>query len=130
MSLKRNEETVRSFCAAWDEMDIDGITSLMSEEVVYHNLPVEPIIGLQQITEFVEDFFQAAESARFEVLTIVADAERVVTERLDTFAFKDGSIMKELPVLGIFEFDDNGKISAWREYWDVQDWVKRGGPAL
>ena len=103
---------------------------LMSEEVVYHNLPVEPIIGLQQITEFVEDFFQAAESARFEVLTIVADAERVVTERLDTFAFKDGSIMKELPVLGIFEFDDNGKISAWREYWDVQDWVKRGGPAL
>jgi len=130
MTLKSNEETVRSFCTAWDAMDIDGVVSLMREDAVYHNLPVEPIMGLQQITGFIEGFFQATESARFEILTLVADDERVVTERLDTFGFKDGSIMKELPVLGIFEFDDDGKISSWREYWDLQDWVKRGGPAL
>ena len=43
---------------------------------------------------------------------------------------KDGSTIDALPVLGIFEFDDNGKICSWREYWDLQDWVARGGPAL
>jgi len=47
----------------------------------------------------------------------VADDKRVVTERVDTFGFKDGKMMKELPVLGIF--DNNRKISSWREYWGL-----------
>lgn len=130
MSLKRNEETVRKFCTAWDEMNVDRILSLMSEDALYYNLPLDPLNGQQQIAGFVEGFFQLANMAKFEILTLVADEERVVTERVDTFGFKDGSIMKELPVLGIFEFDDDGKINSWREYWDLQDWVKRGGPAL
>ena len=130
MSLKSNEETVRNFCTAWDEMNLDRILSLMSEDAVYHNLPLDPLNGQQQITGFVEGFFQITATTKFKILTLVADEQRVVTERIDTFGFKDGSIMKELPVLGIFEFDKEGKISSWREYWDLQDWVKRGGPAL
>jgi len=130
MSLKSNEQTVRNFCTAWDEMNLDRILSLMSEDAVYHNLPVDPLNGQQQIAGFVEGFFQITATTKFKILTLVADEQRVVTERIDTFGFKDGSIMKELPVLGIFEFDKEGKISSWREYWDLQDWVKRGGPAL
>lgn len=130
MSLKRNEKTVRDFCTAWDEMDLDRVLSLMSEDAVYHNLPLDPLNGQQQITGFIEGFFQLTATTKFKILTLVADEKRVVTERVDTFGFKDGSIMKELPVLGIFEFDKEGKISSWREYWDLQDWVKRGGPAL
>jgi len=128
--LESKEKTVREFCAAWDDLDIDKILSLMSEDALYHNLPLEPLKGQQQIAGFVDGFFQLANRAKFEILTLVADEERVVTERVDTFGFKDGSVMKELPVLGIFEFDESGKISSWREYWDLQDWVKRGGPAL
>ena len=130
MSLKSNEQTVRNFCTAWDEMNLDRILSLMSDDAVYHNLPVDPLNGQQQIAGFVEGFFQITATTKFKILTLVADEQRVVTERIDTFGFKDGSIMKELPVLGIFEFDKEGKISSWREYWDLQDWVKRGGPAL
>jgi len=124
------EETVKQFCAAWDEMDIDKILSLMSNDAVYHNLPLEPLKGREQIAGFVEGFFKITATTSFKILTLVADDKRVVTERVDTFGFKDGSMMKELPVLGIFEFDNNGKISSWREYWDLKDWVKRGGPAL
>jgi limonene-1,2-epoxide hydrolase len=130
MSLKNNEETVKQFCAAWDEMDLGKILSLMSEDAIYHNLPLEPLKGHEQIADFVEGFFQITATTKFKILALVADEKRVVTERVDTFGFKDGSVMKELPVLGIFEFDIDGKISAWREYWDLQDWVKRGGPAL
>lgn len=130
MSLKNNEETVKQFCAAWDEMNLDKILSLMSEDAVYHNLPFDPLDGQQQISGFVNGFFKIAATTKFKILTLVADDKRVVTERVDTFGFKDGTIMKELPVLGIFEFDKDGKISAWREYWDLQDWIKRGGPAL
>lgn len=130
MSLINNEETVRQFCTAWDEMDLDKILSLMSEDAIYHNLPFEALKGQQQITGFVDSFFKITATTKFKILNVVVDEKRVVTERVDTFGFKDGSVMKELPVLGIFEFDIDGKISAWREYWDLQDWVKRGGPAL
>lgn len=130
MSLINNEETVRQFCTAWDEMDLDKILSLMSEDAIYHNLPFEALKGQQQITGFVDSFFKITATTKFKILNVVVDEKRVVTERVDTFGFKDGSVMKELPVLGIFEFDIDGKISTWREYWDLQDWVKRGGPAL
>jgi len=121
---------VKQFCAAWDAMDLGKILSLMSDDAVYHNLPLGPLKGRQQIADSVKGFLKITASTEFKILTLVADGKRVVTERVDTFAFKDGSMMKELPVLGIFEFDNNGKISSWREYWDVQDWLKRGGPAL
>jgi len=130
MSSKSNEETVRQFCTAWDEMNLEKILSLMSEDAVYHNLPLDALNGQEQIAKFVSGFFELTATTKFKILTIVVDDKCVVTERVDTFGFKDGSIMKELPVLGIFEFDRDGKISSWREYWDLQDWVKRGGPAL
>ncbi|PHR50994.1 limonene-1,2-epoxide hydrolase family protein [Cycloclasticus sp.] len=130
MLVTNNEETVKRFCEAWDEMDQDTILSLMSDDAVYHNLPLGPLKGCQQIADSVEGFLKMTASTEFKILTLVADGKRVVTERVDTFAFKDGSMMKELPVLGIFEFDNNGKISSWREYWDMQDWLKRGGPVL
>ena len=130
MTMKSNVDTVTAFCAAWDEMDLEKILVLMSEDAVYHNLPLDPLNGHQQIAGFIGGFFQAANSTKFQILNIVADENHVVTERIDTFGFKDGTSMDELPVLGIFEFDKDGKISSWREYWDLQDWGKRGGPAL
>lgn len=130
MSAKSHEITVRQFCAAWDKLDLEGILALMSEDAIYHNMPLEPLVGKQQIADFVGGFFSISGSCCFEILNLTANDERVVTERLDSFGFLDGSALKELPVLGVFEFDADGKISAWREYWDLKTWVDLGGPAL
>ncbi|MBL4744359.1 MAG: nuclear transport factor 2 family protein [Cycloclasticus sp.] len=130
MTTQKNKETVRAFCSAWDDLDVDKILSLMSDDAVYHNMPLAPLKGHQQISEFISGFFQITQSCEFKVLNIIADSHRVVTERVDTFGLKDGSTIDALPVLGIFEFDDEGKINSWREYWDLQDWIARGGPAL
>ncbi|PCI19891.1 MAG: limonene-1,2-epoxide hydrolase [Piscirickettsiaceae bacterium] len=130
MTMQAQKDTVREFCSAWDNLDLDKILALMSEDAVYHNMPLAPLKGQQQIAEFIGGFFAMSSSCKFNILTLVADDHCVVTERVDTFGLKDGSSIDELPVLGIFEFDNNGKINAWREYWDLQDWIARGGPAL
>jgi len=130
MTTHMLEDTVREFCAAWDQLDTRKIMSLMSDNAVYHNMPLTPLKGQNEIADFIGGFLDMADSCQFKILNLVADEHRVVTERVDTFGMKDGSIIDALPVLGIFEFDDNGKISSWREYWDLQDWVARGGPAL
>lgn len=78
---------------------------------------------------FLSAFLSAATRCRFEILTVVADDRRVVTERLDSFDLPGGSL-SELPVLGIFEFNTEGKINNWREYFDLKTWADKGGPAL
>ncbi len=130
MTMQAHKDAVREFCSAWDRLDLDKILALMSEDAVYHNMPLAPLKGQQQIAEFIGGFFQITQSCQFKILSLVADEHCVVTERVDTFGMKDGSTIDALPVLGIFEFDDNGKIISWREYWDLQDWIARGGPAL
>ena len=130
MTIQTHKDTVREFCSAWDNLDLEKILSLMSDDAVYHNMPIAPLKGRQQISEFIGGFFEMTETCKFDILNIVADDHRVVTERIDTFGMKGGSTIDALPVVGIFEFDDNGKICSWREYWDLQDWIARGGPAL
>jgi limonene-1,2-epoxide hydrolase len=120
---------VKGFCAAWDDMDLETIMSLMSKDAVYDNLPLKELRGCDQIRGFIGGFFQITESAKFDILNIVAEDNRVVTDRVDSFVFNEGRI-EELPVLGIFEFDADEKISHWREYWDLQMWIDKGGPAL
>jgi limonene-1,2-epoxide hydrolase len=48
---------------------------------------------------------------------VVAAGDIVCTERVDWMMRADGSRVGPFPVLGITEFRD-GKISAWREYFD------------
>ena len=45
----------------------------------------------------------------------------VLTERIDTFHV--GDIVAPLPVMGTFEIRD-GKISAWRDYFDMAQITK------
>lgn len=126
---ENHRQTVASFCEAWERLDVEGILSLMSEDAVYHNVPLAPLTGHNEIRGFLIPFLSAASACKFEILTIVADGERVVTERLDSFSLPSGDL-DELPVLGIFEFDSDGKIKQWREYFDLKTWVDKGGPAL
>ena len=125
----QHQKTVKEFCQAWDNLNIDTVLGLMSEDAVYHNMPMEPLVGQAQIRAFLAAFLGVASFCRFEIITIVADEQRVVTERLDSFTLGDNTL-SELPVLGIFEFDEEGKINNWREYFDLKTWVDKGGPAI
>ena len=48
----------------------------------------------------------------------------MLTERVDVFTLAGKSF--ELPVMGTFEISD-GKISAWRDYFDLNQFISRMG---
>jgi limonene-1,2-epoxide hydrolase len=50
---------------------------------------------------------------------MTSDDTTVITERLDTF--RSGDRVIEHSLCAVFELDDTGKITAWREYFDVAD---------
>jgi len=49
----------------------------------------------------------------------------VLTERIDRFTI--GGKRVELPVMGAFEVASDGKICAWRDYFDMQQFMKQLG---
>jgi len=115
-----NETTVVEFCDAWAALDIERILGFFADDAVYHNIPLEPAVGLDAIRAVLDMFVPPADEIVFIVHNMFSDGDLVFTERTDRFVIGDKTI--ELPVAGIFELRD-GKIVAWRDYFDMQTFM-------
>ena len=120
MATETPTDTVRRFCAAWSNLDVDAITAFFTDDAVYHNIPMSPVTGRDAIKSFIAGFAGGAETIDFRVHNIVADGSVVLTERVDVFVMPNGKV--ELPVMGTFELRD-GKIAAWRDYFDMKQFM-------
>ena len=119
------ESTVRDFCAAVAKLDIPALAEFFAEDALYHNIPIDPVHGRAEIVETLRQFIDTDGEAEFEILTLAVDGNRVFTERVDRLAVQGKRV--ELPVAGVFEIDGDGKISAWRDYFDLASLIKQIG---
>jgi len=110
------ERVVRDFCGAFDGRNAEGLRRYFTDDVVYHNIPLDPVVGIDDTIVFIEGFFGMCESMTIEVTQLAARDNVVLTERIDTFTI--GGERAPLLVMGAFEIRD-GKISAWRDYFDL-----------
>jgi limonene-1,2-epoxide hydrolase len=111
-----SEQVVREFCDAWSESDLERIMGFFADDAVYHNIPMEPVVGTDAIRTFIEGFTAMVERIEFEIRHLAVNGDVVLTERVDTFVRSEGSV--GLPVMGTFDLAD-GKITAWRDYFDL-----------
>jgi limonene-1,2-epoxide hydrolase len=118
------KEVVREFCAAWEAMDQQRILAAFTDDAVYHNMPMAPAVGKDAIKALLGFVLGPASRVNFDIKHIVADGNTVLTERLDTFQMGDKTVALE--VMGTFELRD-GKIAAWRDYFDMASWTKQAG---
>ena len=112
--MSENIGIVEAFIEAWNKYDLDTAEAMVTPDIFYHNIPMEPCIGHAAFKGFVRSFH--ASSANWVIHAIAANGPLVLTERTDEFGFADGSKMS-IRVMGIFEIQD-GKISKWRDYFD------------
>lgn len=110
------DEIVRLFCDAWSEGKLDKIMEFFAEDAIYHNIPMEPAAGKDNIRLVIEGFLSMTSSIEFKIIHQVASKEIVMNERIDTLAIGDNPV--RLPVAGIFEIG-NGLITKWRDYFDM-----------
>ncbi|MFE3289645.1 limonene-1,2-epoxide hydrolase family protein [Rhodococcus sp. NPDC059234] len=109
-------ELVTAFCAEWKTGDPATIAAYFSDDAVYHNIPMEPLVGRAAIADFLHGFVAAFGGIEFTVHHQSANGGVVLNERTDRFDLGDKHV--ELPVMGVFEIED-GKIVAWRDYFDM-----------
>jgi limonene-1,2-epoxide hydrolase len=119
-----NEKLVTDFCVSWSRKNVEDILSYLTDDIFYHNIPMEPMVGKAAVRKFVEPFLKDAQSAVFEIKHTTSAGNVVMNERVDRFVMGPKKI--ELPVAGVFEIR-NGKISAWRDYFDLTSFTKQMG---
>jgi len=113
-----NAEIATGLCNALTSGDMDQVVSFLSDDVFYHNLPYEPIIGKVAVKEFLGPFVQNPHGG-VDIMDIhhtVADGDTVLNARDETWRYKDVTLV--LPVAGVFEVKD-GLITRWLDYWDT-----------
>jgi limonene-1,2-epoxide hydrolase len=110
------ERVVRDLCAALEKHDAQAFRPFLTDDVVYHNIPMDPAVGIEAAISFIEGFFGMCRSMEVEMLHLAVAGNVVLTERIDTFHM--GDLVAPLPVMGTFEVRD-GKVSAWRDYFDM-----------
>ena len=115
-SADEAERVVRDLCNAFAKHDAQALREFFTDDVVYHNIPMEPAVGIDATIAFIDGFFGMCESMVIETTHLAVRDNVVLTERVDTFTV--GDVVAPLPVMGTFEIRD-GRISAWRDYFDM-----------
>ena len=116
-------DAVRALIAAWEKRSIDDILATMTPNVRYLNVGMPEMVGHDQIRAGLAGFLGASTKVQWTVHHIAETSDgAVLTERTDVFEMGPKTV--SIPVMGVFEFEAD-KISAWRDYFDLQMWIKQ-----
>ena len=112
---------VEQFIEAWNRMDFEAILDAMTDDVVYHNIPMEPLYGREAVKAYLASI-GGFDEIDWRTLNIAENGNMVLTERVDDFVLEGRRI--SIPLMGVFEIRD-GKIAAWRDYFDLEDYKRQ-----
>lgn len=110
------EEVVRSVCELVGVKDVERLRPLLADDVTYHNIPLDPAVGLEASLEVLRTFFGMFDEIDIRILALAVDGDTVLTERDDVMSLN--GVEGHLPVMGTFEVVD-GRVRAWRDYFDM-----------
>lgn len=111
-------EVVSDFIRCFNENRIDDAVACLSEDVFYHNMPLEPMAGREAVRAFCASVdLGNTIKTEWEVLAIAAHGDVVLTERIDAF-YRDDGRRDSLPLMGSFRVR-GGEIVEWRDYFDL-----------
>ena len=117
-------DIAKTFFAHWSANRIDQAIALLSEGVLYDNVPFPDIIGRENVRKFHADFgLGTAFTVDWKVTAIAADGNVVLNERVDVFKHESGATIT-LPVMGTITVE-NGAITVWRDYFDPADFDRQ-----
>ena len=119
------EAVVRKFCQAVARADVRELAAFFTEDAVYHNIPIAPVTGRAAIEATLAQFITPGAHVEFELKGLAVRDALVLTERVDRFEMAGKKI--EIAVMGAFEVTPDGKISAWRDYFDMQQFTGQLG---
>lgn len=106
----------------WHMHDLDGLISRISEDAVYTpDLISPPIKGREAIRKEWAGYIDRMPTYAMEVINILSSDNLVFLERRESFRFPEDRPMaiNIIHLVGVFEFNEEGLVSAFRDYYDT-----------
>jgi limonene-1,2-epoxide hydrolase len=117
-------EMAQTFFDHWSANRIDQALAMLSDDVLYDNVPFPDIVGRDNVGKFHEAFgIGKSFKVDWKVTHIAASGNVVLNERIDVFTHENGGTIT-LPVMGTVTVED-GQITVWRDYFDPTDFDRQ-----
>jgi limonene-1,2-epoxide hydrolase len=123
-SITDEKTVVETFLpAALRDRDFDLVRSLLADDVVFENVGYSTVRGAERIVKAFRDMASRMPMVNWdvEIHRIASSGPSVMTERTDSIIV--GRFRADCWVCGVFDVHD-GKITLWRDYFDLMDLVK------
>jgi len=133
------KEIVIDYWRAWNEHNIDNLLRLLAPEFISRSsLSQDNVVGRDMVAMGFKMFNKALPDLKEEVVSIMAEGEKVVCEVIETATFT-GTIelpkrviqptnrRYKIPVAAFFRVSSEGLIVEQRSYWDTASWAQQIG---
>jgi limonene-1,2-epoxide hydrolase len=112
------ESTVTEFIRRVVAGDLAAAGELVADDLEYDNVPIGKNHGREAMVKFLGGMSNGIDEVEFVVHRQTASGTTVMNERTDRFRI--GETWIDLPVAGVFEVGDDGRITLWRDYFDMK----------
>ncbi len=121
--MHEHEKTLRSFISRW-AVSFEGLLQafgeVLAEDAVWEKPSVSATHSAREAIDLLTSFKHNFDVATYEstIRQIIVRADTAVVERVDHVRRSDGSLIVTMPAVGVFEFNIEGRIAVWRDYFD------------
>lgn len=118
-------DLIEAFFAALEAMDFAGASQFFTEDGLYRDEPMHAAdaTGPGAIEAKLANAIDGLNAFVMGVDTVVGDADRVMSRRVEEWHFPTGEVAK-LPVTAVHEISD-GKITRWHEFWNMPTFTEQ-----
>lgn len=113
------QAVVEALIDAFNRRDGVAVAALLHDDIMCIGIPLPPAQGKAAALDLLAPFL-AAEAIDWQLHAIAVNGRTVHTERTDRFRFA-GADWTQVRAAGIFEVAEDGRIRAWRDYFDMAE---------
>ncbi len=132
------KETIINYWRAWTEHNLENLLHLLAPDYVKRSPGLGPDVGKDEVRQAFKMFDQSLPDLKEEVISILAEGDRVACEVVETATFTGPMQMPtgvieptnrsyRLPLAAFFRVNEQGLIVEQRTYFDISDWCRQIG---
>ena len=111
------EATVNEFIRRVVANDLESALEMVTDDIEYDNVPIGKNIGPDAMRAVLGGMAGNVDEVQFVIHRQTVTGNVVMNERTDRF--RVGDAWMDLKVAGIFEVNDAGQVTLWRDYFDM-----------
>ncbi len=107
---------ILAFMENWEKADLEGAMACVSDDISFTpDLISEPVVGREKVRKLWGFYMKMMQEYRMDLCHVIGTDKVVFLERVEHVLTPEAERLA-LPIVGVFELDDNNKIKVWRDY--------------